>query len=146
MKKTLTILMILTMSVVSVFAVEKSKTFGDFTVYFDTEDVDKCYINPQETALRQNLKIFQKMPAYKIKQYKGSVRGYSIIKEEAENGKGNKYRDYLLCTALIIRNNLAGGRICERSPKGTPFWTYIFKDSKGNLYYASKYLDLEDLE
>lgn len=29
MKKILTILMILTMSVVSVFAVEKSKTFGD---------------------------------------------------------------------------------------------------------------------
>lgn len=101
--------MILTISVVSVFAVEKSKTFGDFTVYFDTEDVDKCYINPQETALRQNLKIFSKMPAYKIKKYKGSVIGYSILKKEAENGKGNKYRDYLLCTALIIRNNLAGG-------------------------------------
>ena len=132
--------------VVNSFAVEKSKTFGDFTVYFDTEDVDKCYMNPQETALRQNLKIFKKMPAYKIKQYKGSVVGYSIIKKEAENGKGNKYRDYLLCTALIIRNNLAGGRICDRSPKDTPFWTYIFKDSKGNLYYASKYLDSEDLE
>ena len=132
--------------VVNSFAVEKSKTFGDFTVYFDTEDVDKCYINPQETALRQNLKIFKKMPAYKIKQYKGSVRGYSIIKKEAENGKGNKYRDYLLCTAFIIRNNLAGGRICHRSLKGEPDWTYIFKDSKGNLYYASKYLDLEDLE
>ena len=146
MKKILTILMILTMSVLSVFAVEKSKTFGDFTVYFDTEDVDKCYMNPQETALRQNLKIFDKMPAYKIKQYKGSNVGYSIIKEEAENGKGNKYRDYLLCTALIIRNNLAGGRICERSPKGEPDWTYIFKDTKGNLYYASKYLDLEDLK
>lgn len=146
MKKILTILMILTMSVVSVFAVEKSKTFGDFTVYFDTEDVDKCYINPQETALRQNLKIFEKMPAYKIKQYKGSVVGYYIIKEEAENGKGNKYRDYLLCTAFIIRNNLAGGRICERLPKGTPFWTYIFKDPKGNLYYATECLDSEDLE
>ena len=132
--------------VVNSFAVEKSKTFGDFTVYFDTEDVDKCYINPQETALRQNLKIFNKMPAYKIKKYKGSTLGYYIIKKEAENGKGNKYRDYLLCTAFIIRNDLAGGRICERSPKGTPFWTYIFKDSKGNLYYASKYLDSEDLE
>ena len=132
--------------VVNSFAVEKSKTFGDFTVYFDTEDVDKCYINPQETALRQNLKIFNKMPAYKIKKYKGSTLGYYIIKKEAENGKGNKYRDYLLCTAFIIRNDLAGGRICKRSPKGTPFWTYIFKDSKGNLYYASKYLDSEDLE
>ena len=132
--------------VVNSFAVEKSKTFGDFTVYFDTEDVDKCYINPQETALRQNLKIFKKMSAHKIKQYRGSNVGYYIIKKEAENGKGNKYRDYLLCTALIIRNNLAGGRICERSLKGEPYWTYIFKDSKGNLYYASKYLDLEDLE
>ena len=132
--------------VVNSFAVEKSKTFGDFTVYFDTEDVDKCYINPQETALRQNLKIFNKMPAYKIKKYKGRTLGYYIIKKEAENGKGNKYRDYLLCIAFIIRNDLAGGRICDRSPKGTPFWTYIFKDSKGNLYYASKYLDSEDLE
>ena len=132
--------------VVNSFAVEKSKTFGDFTVYFDTEDVDKCYINPQETALRQNLKIFNKMPAYKIKKYKGRTLGYYIIKKEAENGKGNKYRDYLLCTAFIIRNNLAGGRICHRSLKGEPDWTYIFKDSKGNLYYASKYLDLEDLE
>ena len=132
--------------VVNSFAVKKSKTFGDFTVYFDTEDVDKCYINPQETALRQNLKIFNKMPAYKIKKYKGRTLGYYIIKKEAENGKGNKYRDYLLCTAFIIRNDLAGGRIFERSLKGTPFWTYVFKDSKGNLYYASKYLDSEDLE
>ena len=132
--------------VVNSFAVEKSKTFGDFTVYFDTEDVDKCYMNPQETALRQNLKIFQKMPAYKIKQYKGSVRGYSILKEKAENGYGNNFRNYYLCTAVIIRNNLAGGRICHRSLKGEPDWTYIFKDSKGNLYYASKYLDLEDLK
>lgn len=132
--------------VVNSFAVEKSKTFGDFTVYFDTEDVDKCYINPQETALRQNLKIFKKMPAYKIKQYKGSVRGYSILKEKAENGYGNNFRNYYLCAAVIIRNNLAGGRICHRPSKGEPDWTYIFKDSKGNLYYASKYLDLEDLE
>lgn len=132
--------------VVNSFAVEKSKTFGDFTVYFDTEDVDKCYINPQETALRQNLKIFKKMPAYKIKQYKGSVRGYSILKEKAENGYGNNFRNYYLCAAVIIRNNLAGGCICHRPSKGEPDWTYIFKDSKGNLYYASKYLDLEDLE
>ena len=132
--------------VVNSFAVEKSKTFGDFTVYFDTEDVDKCYINPQETALRQNLKIFQKMPAYKIKQYKGSVRGYSILKEKAENGYGNSFRNYYLCTAVIIRNNLAGGRIYHRTLSGTSFRTYIFKDSKGNLYYASKYLDSEDLE
>ena len=146
MKKILTILMILTMSVVSVFAVEKSKTFGDFTVYFDTEDVDKCYINPQETALRQNLKIFDKMPAYKIKKYKGRTLGYYIIKKEAENGKGDFYKNYLLCTALIIRNNLAGGRIYHKPPKGKPDWTYIFKDSKGNIYYASKYLDSEDLE
>ena len=146
MKKILTILMILTISVVSVFAVEKSKTFGDFTVYFDTEDVDKCYMNPQETALRQNLKIFQKMSAHKIKQYKGSVVGYSILKEKAENGYGNFFRNYYLCTAVIIRNNLAGGRIYHRPPKGEPDWTYVFKDSKGNLYYASKYLDSEDLE
>ena len=146
MKKTLTILMILTMSIVSVFAVEKSKTFGDFTVYFDTEDVDKCYMNPQETALRQNLKIFQKMPAYKIKQYRGSNTGYSILKEKSENGYGTRFRNYYLCTAVIIRNNLAGGRIYHRPPKGEPDWTYIFKDSKGNLYYASKYLDSEDLE
>ena len=132
--------------VVNSFAVEKSKTFGDFTVYFDTEDVDKCYINPQETALRQNLKIFKKMPAYKIKQYKGSVRGYSILKEKAENGYGNNFRNYYLCAAVIIRNNPAGGRICHRPPKGEPYWTYIFKDSKGNLYYASKYLDSEDLK
>ena len=146
MKKILTILMILTMSVVSVFAVEKSKTFGDFTVYFDTEDVDKCYINPQETALRKNLKIFQKMSAYEIKKYKGSVIGYSILKKEAENGKGDFFRNYYLCTAVIIRNNLAGGCIYHKPPKGEPDWTYIFKDSKGNLYYASKYLDSEDLE
>lgn len=132
--------------VVNSFAVEKSKTFGDFTVYFDTEDVDKCYMNPQETALRQNLKIFQKMSAYKIKQYKGSVRGYSILKEKAENGYGNSFRNYYLCVAVIIRNNLAGGRIYHRTLSGTSFRTYIFKDSKGNLYYASKYLDLEDLE
>ena len=145
MKKILTILMILTVSVVSVFAVEKSKTFGDFTVYFDTEDVDKCYINPQETALRKNLKIFQKMSAHKIKQYRGNV-GYSILKKKAENGYGNFFRNYYLCTAVIIRNNLAGGRIYHRPPKGEPDWTYIFKDSKGNLYYASKYLDSEDLE
>ena len=132
--------------VVNSFAVEKSKTFGDFTVYFDTEDVDKCYINPQETALRQNLKIFQKMPAYKIKQYRGSNIGYSILKEKSENGYGARFRNYYLCTAVIIRNNLAGGRICHRSLKGEPDWTYVFKDSKGNLYYASKYLDSEDLE
>ena len=132
--------------VVNSFAVEKSKTFGDFTVYFDTEDADKCYMNPQETALRQNLKIFKKMPAYKIKQYKGSVRGYSILKEKAENGYGNSFRNYYLCVAVIIRNNLAGGRIYHRTLSGTSFRTYIFKDSKGNLYYASKYLDLEDLE
>ena len=146
MKKILTILMILTMSVLSVFAVEKSKTFGDFTVYFDTEDVDKCYINPQETALRQNLKIFKKMSASKIKQYRGSNVGYYILKEKAENGYGNFFRNYYLCTAVIIRNNLAGGRIYHRPPKGEPDWTYVFKDSKGNLYYASKYLDSEDLE
>ena len=146
MKKILTILMILTMSVVSVFAVEKSKTFGDFTVYFDTEDVDKCYINPQETALRKNLKIFQKMSAYEIKKYKGRTLGYYIIKKEAENGKGDFFRNYYLCTAVIIRNNLAGGCIYHKPPKGEPDWTYIFKDSKGNLYYASKYLDSEDLE
>ena len=146
MKKILTILMILTMPVVSVFAVEKSKTFGDFTVYFDTEDVDKCYINPQETALRKNLKIFQKMSAYEIKKYKGRTLGYYIIKKEAENGKGDFFRNYYLCTAVIIRNNLAGGCIYHKPPKGEPDWTYIFKDSKGNLYYASKYLDSEDLE
>ena len=45
MKKILTILMILTISVVSVFAVEKSKTFGDFTVYFDTEEGKRVIIN-----------------------------------------------------------------------------------------------------
>ena len=114
--------------VVNSFAVEKSKTFGDFTVYFDTGDVDKCYMNPQETALRQNLKIFQKMSTYKIKQYKGSVRGYSILKEKAENGYGNSFRNYYLCVAVIIRNNLAGGRIYHRTLSGTSFRRYIFKD------------------
>ena len=106
MKKILTILMILTISVVSVFAVEKSKTFGDFTVYFDTEDVDKCYINPQETALRQNLKIFDKMPAYKIKKYKGRTLGYYIIKKEAENGKGDFYKNYLLYNCIFMHQML----------------------------------------
>lgn len=40
---------------VNSFAVEKSRTFGNCTVYFDTEDVGKCYKNPQKAALERDL-------------------------------------------------------------------------------------------
>ncbi len=50
MKRLLIILMIFGLSVVSVFAVEKSRTFGNYTVYFDTKDIDGYYENPQKAA------------------------------------------------------------------------------------------------
>ena len=127
MKKILTILMILTISVVSVFAVEKSKTFGGFTVYFDTDDVDKYYINPQKTALEMGLVIFNEVPAYFVEDYiKTGILDSELSKRsESEGGK-----HFLDCVKVIIYNNLAGGFIFAGEI------IYIFKDSKGNLYYA----------
>ena len=124
MKKILTILVILTISVVSVFAVEKSKTFGGFTVYFDTEDVDKYYINPQKTALEMGLVIFNEVPAYFVEDYIKT----GILDSELSGSEGGKH--FLDCVKVIIYNNLAGGFIF------TGEIVYIFKDSKGNLYYA----------
>ena len=41
--------------IVNSFAVEKSRTFGN---YFDTEDVGKYYENPQKAALERDLVIY----------------------------------------------------------------------------------------
>ena len=112
--------------VVNSFAVEKSKTFGGFTVYFDTEDVDKYYINPQKTALEMGLTIFNEVPAYFVEDYiKTGILDSELLKRGSEGGK-----HFLDCVKVIIYNNLAGGFIFAGEI------IFIFKDSKGNLYYA----------
>lgn len=128
MKKILTVLMIFGLSVVSVFAVEKSRTFGNCTLYFDTEDIDKYYENPQKTALENDLVIYQEVPAYMIEMIK------SGLLESEFSKKSEDEQNAFHCLKIIINNNLAGGRIYFKKMKK---YTYIFKDSEGNLYYAN---------
>lgn len=128
MKKILTILMIFGLSVVSVFAVEKSRTFGNYTVYFDTENIDKYYENPQKTALENDLVIYKEVNAYIIEILKSGLAA-SALSEQSEDEQ-----NFMQCLNVIITNNLAGGRIYNKKEK---FWTYVFKDSEGNLYYAN---------
>ena len=111
--------------VVNSFAVEKSKTFGGFTVYFDTEDVDKYYINPQKTALEMGLTIFNEVPAYFVEDY---IKTGILDSEISKRSEGGEH--FLDCVKVIIYNNLAGGFIFAGEI------IYIFKDSEGNLYYA----------
>ena len=132
MKKILIILMILTMSVVSVFAVEKSKTFGNCTVYFDTDDADKHYINPKKSALERGLVIFNEVPAYFVRDYiKTGILDSEISKRTGIEKVAGE--NAFACIKVIIYNNLAGGCIYNTI---TQEYTYIFKDSEGNLYYA----------
>ena len=110
---------------VNSFAVEKSRTFGNCTVYFDTEDVDKHYINPQKAALERDLVIYQETPAYIIEIIKSGLAESEISKESEDK------QNAIQCLKVIINNNLAGGRIYYKKK-----WIYIFKDSEGNLYAA----------
>lgn len=112
---------------VNSFAVEKSRTFGNCTVYFDTEDVGKYYENPQKAALERDLVIYQEVPAYMIEVMKSGLAESEISKKSEDDQ--NAFR----CLKVIINNNLAGGRIYSKKTKE---YTYIFKDSEGNLYYA----------
>lgn len=113
---------------VNSFAVEKSRTFGNCTVYFDTEDVGKYYENPQKAALERDLVIYQEVPAYAIEIIKSGLAESEISKESEDIQ--NTFR----CFKVIINNNLAGGRIYYKKEKS---WIYVFKDSDGNLYCAN---------
>lgn len=113
---------------VNSFAVEKSKTFGNCTVYFDTEDVGKYYENPQKAALERDLVIYQEVPAYMIEIIKSGLAESEFSKESED--KQNAF----WCLKVIINNNLAGGRIYYKKGKS---WIYVFKDSEDNLYYAN---------
>ena len=112
---------------VNSFAVEKSRTFGNCTVYFDTEDVDMYYKNPQKAALEQDLVVYKKVDAYIIEILKSGLAD-SEISEESED-----IQNVIQCVKIIIFNNLAGGRIYSKKEKS---WAYLFKDSEGNLYCA----------
>lgn len=127
MKKILMILMIAFTMIVELFAVEKSRTFGNCTVYFDTEDVGKYYENPQKAALERDLVIYKEVPAYVIEIIKSGLLDseFSKMSEDEQSA--------VQCLKIIITNNLAGGRIyCKKTKE----YMYIFKDSEGNLYYA----------
>ena len=113
---------------VNSFAVEKSKTFGNCTVYFDTEDVGKYYVNPQKAALERDLVIYQELPACMIEIIKSGLAESEISKESEDT------QDAFRCLKVIINNNLAGGRIYYKKEKS---WIYVFKDSEGNLYGAN---------
>ena len=63
---------------VNSFAVEKSRTFGNCTVYFDTEDVGKYYENPQKAALERDLVIYQVVPAYMIEIIKSGLAASAL--------------------------------------------------------------------
>lgn len=128
MKKILTILTILAIGLSSAFAVEKSRTFGNYTVYFDTEDVGKYYENPQKAALERDLVIFQEVPAYIIEILKNGLVDSEISKKSEDE------QSAVQCLKVIINNNLAGGRIYYKKEKS---WIYVFKDSEDNLYYAN---------
>ena len=128
MKKIIMILTIFGLSVVNMFAVEKSRTFGNYTLYFDTEDVGKYYENPQKAALERDLVIYQEVPAYAIEIVK------SGLLESEFSKKSEDEQNVVHCLKVIINNNLAGGRIYYKKGKS---WMYVFKDSEGNLYYAN---------
>lgn len=113
---------------VNSFAVEKSRTFGNYTVYFDTEHVGKCYENPQKAALERDLVIYQKVHAYIVEILKNGLAESEISKESEDT------QNRIQCLEVIVNNNLAGGRIYSKKEKS---WMYVFKDSEGNLYYAN---------
>ena len=113
---------------VNSFAVEKSRTFGNCTVYFDTEDVGKYYVNPQKAALEQDLVIKQELPAYMIEVIKSGLAESEISKDSED------IQNAFQCLKVIIYNNLAGGRIYCKKKK---VWIYVFKDSEDNLYLAN---------
>lgn len=127
MKKIFAFLICFLFCAVNSFAVEKSRTFGNYTVYFDTEDVGKHYENPQKAALERNLVICQEVPAYMIEILKSGLAESEISKKSED--EQNAFR----CLKVIINNNLAGGRIYYKKEKS---WIYVFKDSEDNLYYA----------
>lgn len=113
---------------VNSFAVEKSRTFGNCTVYFDTEVIDKYFENPQKTALKNDLVIFKKVPAYIIEIIKDGLADseFSKMSEDEQNEAH--------CLRIIITNNLASGRIYYKNKN---VWMYVLKDLEGNLYYAN---------
>ena len=113
---------------VNSFAVEKSRTFGNYTVYFDTEDVGKYYENPQKAALERDLVIYHEVPAYMIEIIKSGLVESEISKKSEDE------QNAFQCFKVIINNNLAGGRLYYKKEKS---WTYVFKDSEGNLYSAN---------
>ena len=128
MKRLLTILMIFGLSVVSVFAAEKSRTFGNCTLYFDTDNINKYYENPQKTTLENDLVIYEEVDAYIIEILKSGLAD-SALSEQSEDEQ-----NFMQCIKIIIINNLAGGRIYYKKEK---LWIYVFKDSECNLYYAN---------
>lgn len=113
---------------VNSFAVEKSRTFGNYTVYFDTEDVGKYYENPQKAALERDLVIYQEVPAYMIEIIKSGLTDSALSKKSEDE------QNAFQCLKVIITNNLAGGRIYHKKEK---LQISVFKDSEGNLYYAN---------
>ena len=127
MKKIIVLICFLFCAVNS-FAVEKSRTFGNYTVYFDTEDVGKYYENPQKAALERDLVIYHEVPAYMIEIIKSGLVESEISKKSEDE------QNAFQCLEVIINNNLAGGRIYYKKEKS---WLYVFKDSEGNLYYAN---------
>ena len=128
MKKIIMILTIFGLSVVNMFAVEKSRTFGNCTLYFDTEDVGKYYENPQKAALERDLVIYQEVPAYMVEIIKSGLTESEFSKKSEDEQNGFQ------CLKVIINNNLAGGRIYYKKGKS---WIFVFKDSEGNLYAAN---------
>lgn len=114
---------------VNSFAVEKSRTFGNYTVYFDTEDVGKYYENPQKAALERDLVIYQEVPAYMIEIIKSGLTDSALSKKSEDE------QNAFQCLKVIITNNLAGGRIYYKKEK---LQISVFKDSEGNLYYADQ--------
>ena len=113
---------------VSCFAVEKSRTFGNLTVYFDTEDVGKYYENPQKAALEKDLVIFGKIHTEVVEAFKN---GYAdLITSKLDENEIS----LMLCLKVITTNDLAGGRIYNKKEK---LQISVFKDSEGNLYYAN---------
>lgn len=128
MKRLLIILMIFGLSVVSVFAVEKSRTFGNYTVYFDTKDIDGYYENPQKAALERDLVICGEVNAFVVEMFK-----YGLLESELSK-KSEDDQNFMQCLKVIITNNLAVGRIYNKKTKK---YVYFFKDSEGNLYGAN---------
>lgn len=127
MKKIFVLMMIAFTMTAGLFAVEKSRIFGNCTVYFDTEDVGKYYENPQKAALERDLVIYQETPAYMIEIIKSGLVESEFSKRSEDE------QSVVQCLKIIITNNLAGGRIYYKKEK---LWIYVFKDSEGNLYYA----------